>query len=44
MTVALAIGLLDVLTVHADAIKSQGKVSACQPTIQPQVPLSATFC
>jgi hypothetical protein len=25
MTVALAIGLLDVLTVHADAIKSQGK-------------------
>ena len=28
MTVALAIGLLDVLTVHADAIKSQGKVSA----------------
>ena len=30
MTVALAIGLLDVLTVHADAIKSQGKVSAGQ--------------
>ena len=28
MTVALAIGLVDVLTVHADAIKSQGKVSA----------------
>ena len=28
MTVALAIGLLDVLTVHADAIKSQGKASA----------------
>jgi hypothetical protein len=28
MTVALTIGLLDVLTVHADAIKSQGKVSA----------------
>ena len=28
MTVALAIGLLDVFTVHADAIKSQGKASA----------------
>ncbi len=28
MTVALTIGLLDVLTVHADAIKSQGKASA----------------
>ena len=28
MTVALAIGLLDVLTVHADAISSQGKASA----------------
>jgi hypothetical protein len=28
MTVALTIGLLDVLTVHADAITSQGKVSA----------------
>ena len=28
MTVALTIGLLDVLTVHADAIKSQGTVSA----------------
>jgi hypothetical protein len=28
LTVALTIGLLDVLTVHADAIKSQGKVSA----------------
>jgi hypothetical protein len=28
MTVALTIGLLDVLTVHADAIKSQAKVSA----------------
>ena len=28
MTVALAIGLLDVLTVHADAIKSQGNASA----------------
>jgi Sap, sulfolipid-1-addressing protein len=28
MTVALTIGLLDVLTVHADAIKAQGRVSA----------------
>jgi len=28
MTVALTIGLLDVLTIHADAIKAQGKVSA----------------
>jgi Sap, sulfolipid-1-addressing protein len=28
MTVALTIGLLDVLTVHADKINSQGKVSA----------------
>jgi hypothetical protein len=28
MVVALTIGLLDVLTVHADAIKSQGKASA----------------
>ncbi len=28
MTVALTIGLLDVLTVHADAIKSQGRASA----------------
>jgi hypothetical protein len=28
MTVALTIGLVDVLTVHADAIKSQGKASA----------------
>ncbi len=28
MTVALTIGLLDVLTVHADAVKSQGKASA----------------
>jgi hypothetical protein len=28
MTVAVAIGLLDVLTVHADAISSQGKASA----------------
>ena len=28
MTVALAIGLLDVLTVHADALKAQGKASA----------------
>ena len=28
MTVALTIGLLDVLTLHADAIKSQGKASA----------------
>ncbi len=28
MTTALTIGLLDVLTVHADAISSQGKVSA----------------
>jgi hypothetical protein len=28
MTVALAIGLLDVLTVHADTITAQGKVSA----------------
>ncbi len=28
MTVALTIGLLDVLVFHADAIKSQGKVSA----------------
>jgi hypothetical protein len=28
MTVALTIGLLDVLTVHADAVTSQGKVSA----------------
>jgi hypothetical protein len=28
MTVGLTIGLLDVLTVHADAITSQGKVSA----------------
>ena len=28
MTVALTIGLLDVLTVHADAIKAQGKASA----------------
>ena len=28
ITVALTIGLLDVLTVHADAIKSQGKASA----------------
>jgi len=28
MTVALTIGLLDVLTVHADAITSQGKASA----------------
>ena len=28
MTVALTIGLLDVLTVHADNISSQGKVSA----------------
>ena len=28
MTVALTIGLLDVLTVHADAISSQGKASA----------------
>ena len=28
MTVALTIGLLDVLTIHADAITAQGKVSA----------------
>ena len=28
MTVAVAIGLLDVLTVHADAITAQGKASA----------------
>jgi len=28
MTVALTIGLLDVLTIHADAIKSQGRASA----------------
>jgi hypothetical protein len=28
MTVALTIGLLDVLTVHADALKAQGKASA----------------
>jgi Sap, sulfolipid-1-addressing protein len=28
MTVALTIGLLDVLTVHADAIKAQGKATA----------------
>jgi threonine/homoserine/homoserine lactone efflux protein len=28
MTVALTIGLLDVLTLHADAIKSQGRASA----------------
>src|SRR3974390_3599432 len=28
MTVALTIGLLDVLTVHADAISHQGKASA----------------
>ena len=28
MTVALAIGLLDVLTIHADALKAQGKASA----------------
>ena len=28
MTVALTIGLLDVLTVHADAISAQGKASA----------------
>ena len=28
MTVALAIGLLDVLTIHADAITAQGKASA----------------
>ena len=28
MTVALTIGLLDVLTIHGDAIKSQGKASA----------------
>ena len=28
MTVALTIGLVDVLTVHADAIKAQGKASA----------------
>ena len=28
LAVALTIGLLDVLTVHADAIKTQGKVSA----------------
>jgi hypothetical protein len=28
MTVALTIGLLDVLTIHADAIKAQGKASA----------------
>ncbi len=28
LTVALTIGLLDVLTIHADAIKTQGKVSA----------------
>jgi hypothetical protein len=28
MTVALTIGLLDVLTIHADALKAQGKVSA----------------
>ncbi len=28
MTVALPIGLLDVLTIHADAITAQGKVSA----------------
>ena len=28
MTVALTIGLLDVLVFHADAIKAQGKVSA----------------
>ena len=28
MTVALTIGLLDVLTVHADAITAQGKASA----------------
>jgi Sap, sulfolipid-1-addressing protein len=28
MTVALTIGLLDVLTIHADAIKAQGRVSA----------------
>ena len=28
MTVALTIGLLDVLTIHADAITTQGKVSA----------------
>jgi len=33
MTVGLAIGLLDVLTVHADAISSQGKASGrrCRP-------------
>jgi len=28
MTVALTIGLLDVLTIHADALKAQGKASA----------------
>jgi len=28
MTVALTIGLLDVLTIHADAITAQGKASA----------------
>jgi hypothetical protein len=28
LTVALTIGLLDVLTIHADALKAQGKVSA----------------
>ena len=28
MTVALTIGLLDVLTIHADALRAQGKVSA----------------
>ena len=28
LTVALAIGLLDVLVFHADAIKTQGNVSA----------------
>ena len=28
MTVALTIGLLDVLTIHGDVIKSQGKASA----------------
>jgi hypothetical protein len=32
MTVALTIGLLDVLTLHADAIKSQGKRAAAGVT------------
>jgi hypothetical protein len=35
MTVALTIGLLDVLTIHADAITAQGKVSAGVDPIPP---------